>query len=127
MGGSFVVLGATDTTQCDNRFTAMRKLLRFVAIFLAALVALYALVVAGFYIAMRQTPERFGAIISSIPMRTLMYIPFQSMWMSARAGSLAEGDPAPEFVLPALASGPSVTLSEQYRERPVVLIFGSYT
>ncbi|MGH9673197.1 MAG: hypothetical protein ACRD44_08450 [Bryobacteraceae bacterium] len=105
----------------------MRRLLRVLAIFLATVVALYALAVAGVYVAMRQTPERFGAIVSSIPMRTLMYIPFKSMWMSARGGSLGEGDPAPDFVLPPLADGPSVTLSEKHRERPVVLIFGSYT
>ena len=47
--------------------------------------------------------------------------------MSARAGALRVGDQAPDFTLPVLHGDRSVSLSREYREKPVVLIFGSYT
>jgi hypothetical protein len=37
------------------------------------------------------------------------------------------GDPAPDFELPLLGGGGSVRLSSFRGERPVALIFGSYT
>jgi peroxiredoxin len=46
------------------------------------------------------------------------------MW--ARQGSLAPGDPAPDFTLPLHDRSGSVTLSS-FRGQPVVLVFGSYT
>jgi peroxiredoxin len=47
--------------------------------------------------------------------------------MSARGGHLQVGDQAPDFTLPALHGGGTVTLSQEYRQQPVVLVFGSYT
>ena len=47
--------------------------------------------------------------------------------MSARGGSLKTGDTAPDFSLPTLDRTRQVSLSQEFRERPVVLIFGSYT
>ena len=40
---------------------------------------------------------------------------------------LQRGATAPDFTLPALDRSRVVKLSEMYRERPVALIFGSYT
>ena len=37
------------------------------------------------------------------------------------------GDQAPDFALPALDGSGIVQLSRQLQERPVVLVFGSYT
>ena len=34
---------------------------------------------------------------------------------------------APDFVLPVLRGDRTVTLSTEYRQKPVVLVFGSYT
>jgi hypothetical protein len=87
----------------------------------------YALTTAGLYWAMRQPPERFGAIMAHVPMPAMMILPFQPLWMSARAGRLQVGDAAPDFLLPTVDGAGKVRLSEEYRERPVVLIFGSYT
>jgi hypothetical protein len=87
----------------------------------------YGAAVFALYLAMRQPPERFGAIMSRVPMPTMMVLPFQPLWMSARAGQLRAGDPAPDFALPAPDRSRVVTLSEEWRKRPVVLIFGSYT
>jgi hypothetical protein len=93
----------------------------------AALVLLYGFLTAGVYVAMRQPPERFGAIMSHVPMPAMMVLPFRPLWMSARAGRLQPGDAAPDFALPSADHSRIVKLSEELRERPVVLIFGSYT
>jgi len=103
------------------------KIVRIAGIVAAALVCLYAIATAGLYIAMRQPPERFGAIMSHVPMMSMMVLPFEPLWMSARVGRLQVGDAAPDFMLPTVDESRRVRLSEEYRERPVVLIFGSYT
>ena len=103
------------------------KIARIAGITVATLAGVYVIATAGLYIAMCQPPERFGAIMSHVPMPAMMALPFQPLWMSARAGRLDVGDAAPDFVLPALDESRRVKLSEEYRERPVVLIFGSYT
>jgi hypothetical protein len=94
---------------------------------LGAVAILYIAAVAGLYAAMKQPPERFGAIMSKVPTAAMLVLPFPALWMSARAGHLSIGDAAPDFELPALDSSRTVTLSQEWRERPVVLIFGSYT
>lgn len=82
---------------------------------------------AGLYAAMRQPPETFGAIMARMPVVAMIALPFKPLWMSARGGHLTVGDPAPDFSLPVLHGNRSVTLSEEYRHKPVVLVFGSYT
>ncbi len=52
--------------------------------------------------------------------------------MEVEAGSVQQGQPAPDFSLPWLPGsgqgrGPRMTLSEHFGKRPVALIFGSYT
>ena len=88
---------------------------------------IYAAATAGLYAAMRQTPETFGAIMSRVPTMAMIVLPFKPLWYSARGGGLRVGDPAPDFTLPVLHRDQKVTLSEEYRHRPVVLVFGSYT
>ena len=94
---------------------------------LGAAALVYALAVAGLYCSMRQPPETFGLIMSKVPMSAMMILPFQPLWMSARGGSLRVGDQAPDFSLPAVDGSRVVQLSAEFRERPVVLVFGSYT
>ena len=94
---------------------------------LGGMLALYAAATGGLYLAMRQPPERFGAFMKPVPMAAMMALPFKPLWMAARSGSLSLGDPAPDFTLPTMDRSSAVTLSEQWRKRPVVLIFGSYT
>ncbi|HEX3875810.1 MAG TPA: hypothetical protein VHW24_02410 [Bryobacteraceae bacterium] len=57
----------------------------------------------------------------------MLILPFEPLWMSARGGKLKMGDAAPEFALPTLIGQRTVSLTAEARERPVVLIFGSYT
>ena len=56
-----------------------------------------------------------------------MVIPFKQLWFIARAGHLKVGDPAPDFNLPTPDKKAQVQLSSFRRQKPVVLIFGSYT
>ena len=76
---------------------------------------------------MRQPLDRFGAIMRYVPNVAMAILPFEPMWMSARAGSLRPGDTTPDFDLPAVDHTRRVRMSEECRSKPVVLIFGSYT
>jgi hypothetical protein len=100
-----------------------RILLRVVAILLSAEVVLCA----GLYWAMSQPPDVFGRIIARTPMLFMMVLPFEPLWMRARAGSVKPGDMAPDFRLPTLDRKETVQLSSYRGSRPVVLVFGSYT
>jgi len=93
----------------------------------AGTVLLWGVATAALYGAMRQPPERFGAIMKRVPMIAMMILPFQPLWNSARSGVLQVGDSAPDFALPNLNGQQIVRLSNEYRVKPVVLIFGSYT
>jgi hypothetical protein len=103
------------------------RLIKLLGITLGGLACLYIAATAGLYMAMRQPPERFGAIMSKVPIVSMIVLPFRPLWMSARAGQLAVGDAAPDFSLSTPDRSRTVKLSEEWRERPVVLIFGSYT
>ena len=101
--------------------------LKWLGMFLCGLVSLYAAASAGLYVAMRQPPERFGAFMSHVPMVSMIILPFEPLWMSARAGQLTVGSAAPDFSLPTVEGGRTVNLAREWAQRPVVLIFGSYT
>jgi hypothetical protein len=104
-----------------------RALGKLVVIGAAACALVWLSATAGLYAAMRQPPERFGAVMSRVPRMAMSVLPFKPLWMSARAGRLRVGDPAPDFSLRPLNGEGVVTLSQEYRSRPVVLVFGSYT
>jgi hypothetical protein len=91
------------------------------------LVAVYFVLVAGLAIAMRQPPDRFGAIMAKMPPLAFMVLPFEPLWMDARAGHLQVGDAAPDFALKTLDGTAEVQLASFRAQRPVVLVFGSYT
>ena len=86
-----------------------------------------ALVVGALYATMRQPPEVFSAVMSRCPDWLSSLFFFQLLWMFARRGRLRAGDLAPDFSLPTLDHTRIVRLSGEYQERPVVLVFGSYT
>ena len=105
----------------------LRRGLRIVAVFIAWGALVWGAASAALYAAMRQPPETFGRIMSHVPGVAMIALPFKPLWMSARSGHLQVGDAAPDFVLPVLHGGRTVTLSTEYRQKPVVLVFGSYT
>ena len=101
----------------------MRIALRIVLIVLVV----YAIFLGGLAYAMRQPPDTFGAIMAKMPMVAFIVMPFETLWMSARAGHLQIGDAAPDFTLKSPDGAAQVGLSSFRGAKPVVLIFGSYT
>jgi hypothetical protein len=56
-----------------------------------------------------------------------LLFPFETLWTQARAGTLKVGDPAPDFSLQKQDKSETIQLSALNKQRPVVLVFGSYT
>ena len=77
--------------------------------------------------AMRQPPDVFGSVMKRMPMPAYFLFPFETMWNSARKGSLQINSPAPDFNLETYDKSGSVQLSSFRGKQPVVLVFGSYT
>ena len=103
---------------------AFTWVLRGVAVVAVAYVAFFATILA----AMLQPPERFGQIMKRAPAALVWgLLPGPRMWLWARSGHLAEGEAAPDFTLPTADRTSRVTLSSHRGQRPVVLVFGSYT
>ncbi|MFY9741644.1 MAG: hypothetical protein WA252_02300 [Candidatus Sulfotelmatobacter sp.] len=90
---------------------------------------LWLLACGSLYQIMRQPPEIFGRFMARIPGPVaFLVLPFETLWMHARAGGLQVGDSAPDFSLMKLDKSGSVRLSSLMAAgQPVVLIFGSYT
>ena len=101
--------------------------LKVTGVVLAACGLLYGALTAGLYWTMRQPVDRFGAMMRHVPDVAMMVLPFRPLWMSARAGHLQPGELAPDFDLPVVDRSRRVRISDEYRDRPVVLIFGSYS
>jgi hypothetical protein len=101
----------------------MRRILKI----LAAVAAIYLAALAGLYAIMTLPPERFARIIAALPSPVFMVLPFPPMWKIARGGHLSVGMPAPDFDLATLDKSARVRLSSFQGNKPVVLIFGSYT
>ncbi|HXM60431.1 MAG TPA: hypothetical protein VN950_06210 [Terriglobales bacterium] len=78
---------------------------------------------------MRQSPETFARVMARVPGPVaFLVLPFETLWMRARAGKLQVGDPAPDFSLTKLDKSAKVQLSALTSQgQPIVLIFGSYT
>ena len=81
------------------------------------------------YSVMRQSPERFARVMAKIPGPIpFLILPFETLWMRARVGTLQAGSAAPDFSLTKLDKTAQVQLSSlTAQHRPVVLVFGSYT
>lgn len=94
---------------------------------LLAAVAAYAVFLGGMFAVMAQPPRRFGRFMRYFPMPAMMLVPFVPMWNIARRGRVEVGDEAPDFTLPTVDRSRTVALSSFRGDRPVVLVFGSYT
>jgi hypothetical protein len=92
------------------------------------LVVVYALFGTVVLATMLQPPVRFGQFMRHMPMPLVWgALPAERMWLWARGGTLRPGDAAPDFTLPTYDHRSQVTLSSFRGQRPVVLVFGSYT
>jgi hypothetical protein len=81
------------------------------------------------YRVMRRPPEAFARVMAKIPQpAAFIVLPFETLWLHARAGTLRVGDHAPDFTLKTLDKSSTVQLSSLTAQgKPVVLVFGSYT
>lgn len=77
--------------------------------------------------AMHQPPEVFGHVMMHMPMPAYFLFPFETMWTQARFGHVNPGDAAPDFTVQALDTKAPVQLASLWTDKPVVLVFGSYT
>jgi hypothetical protein len=95
----------------------------------AVLALLWIFACGALYTVMRQPPEKFARVMARVPGPVaFLVLPFETLWMRARSGTLQIGDPAPDFSLTKLDKSAQIQLSAFTAQRqPVVLIFGSYT
>jgi len=77
--------------------------------------------------AMHQPPEAFAHVMAGLPMPAYFVIPFETMWSRARRGHVEIGDTAPSLTVKKLVDKSPVELGSLWTEKPVVLVFGSYT
>lgn len=102
---------------------------RTAVVTLCVLATLWVMCCVALYGVMRRSPEQFGKVMAKIPGPVpFMIFPFETLWMRARAGVLQVGNPAPDFSLTKLDKTAQVQLSSlTAQQKPVVLVFGSYT
>lgn len=106
----------------------MKRFRRILLTLIVTLAFLYVCFGAFLWWAMHQSPERFGRIMSKMPGPVVFLLfPFETLWVHARAGTLNVGDHAPDFSLMKVDKSGSLQLSQLNTQRPVVLVFGSYT
>jgi hypothetical protein len=92
-----------------------------------AFVGLYAVLTMLLFAVMLQSPDRFAATMRHVPWPVFAALPFKPLWQVARAGQVNVGDMAPDFSLESPDHKWSFRLSSLRGEKPVVLVFGSYT
>jgi hypothetical protein len=92
-----------------------------------AFVGLYVALTALLFGVMLQSPDRFAATMKHVPWPVFAALPFKPLWQVARAGQVRVGDMAPDFSLESPDHKSSFQLSSLRGEKPVVLVFGSYT
>ena len=94
---------------------------------LAVLFFLWIAAASALFAVMRQPPATFARVMSHVPDAAFLLFPFETMWTRARAGQLHTGDIAPDFSLLKLDKSETIRLSTLTSQKPVVLVFGSYT
>lgn len=94
---------------------------------LGPVVVVYALMAGALFAAMLQSPENFAQTMKHVPWPALMALPFKPLWNVARHGQVSVGDTAPDFALESADHQIHFQLSSLRGQKPVVLVFGSYT
>lgn len=87
----------------------------------------YVTAVAGILVLLRQPPARMARISARLPILFYRVVPFKTLLSITRGGALNIGDAAPDFDLETVDRLSRVRLSSFRGQKPVVLIFGSYT
>ena len=94
---------------------------------LGVIVALYAVITAALFAIMLRPPDKFAGTMKYVPWPAFVVLPFKPLWNVARNGHLAIGDMAPDFSLESPDHKSTFQLSSMRGQKPVVLVFGSYT
>jgi hypothetical protein len=105
----------------------MKSILRKIVKITIALVMIYAVVSSLLFMVMRQSPDRFAATMKHVPWPAFAVLPFKPLWNVARKGAVNVGEMAPDFSLESPDHETTFRLSSLRGEKPVVLVFGSYT
>ena len=109
-----------ETKKTNTRWKILAKVaLAFVGVYVALTALLFGV--------MLQSPDRFAATMKHVPWPVFAALPFKPLWQVARAGQVSVGDMAPDFSLESPDHKSSFRLSSLRGEKPVVLVFGSYT
>jgi len=128
IGEAMVVWNTFPMQMPLKRSGTRRTVFRWLARSVAALLVVYVLFGGVVVLAMMQPPERFGRFMRHVPMALVWgVLPGPKLWLWARQGTLRVGDRAPDFTLSTHDHKEHVTLSSFRGQRPVVLVFGSYT
>ena len=93
----------------------------------ATALAVWLVLSAALFAVMCQPPIVFNHVMAKTPMIAFLVLPFETLWLQARSGSLHVGDVAPDFNLKTSDRSAEVRLSSFRGQKPVVLIFGSHT
>jgi hypothetical protein len=106
--------------------------MRWVKRIAAAFVAVYLCLAAVIWVVVSLPPARFAKIMSKVPTAenpgpVFILLPIGPVMMLARSGHLKAGDMAPDFRLRAAHSQETVQLASFRGQKPVALVFGSYT
>ena len=121
----------TDSQGGSRRLTrqGMQHVVKWLLRVAVGLLVIYVALFSAVVIAMVQPPARFGAFMKRMPAPVVWgALPAKRMWLWARRGTLIEGALAPDFTLRTTHDRTRrVTLSSYRGQRPVVLVFGSYT
>jgi hypothetical protein len=109
--------------------TRRKSVARSVMAGLSLLAILWLVVCGVLYHYMERPPETFARFMTKLPLpAAFIVLPFETLWTHARAGSLQIGDQAPDFSLVKLDKTAQIRVSDfTAQQRPVVLVFGSYT
>lgn len=94
---------------------------------LGVLAALYAVVTAALFTIMLRPPDKFAGVMKYVPWPAFVVLPFKPLWNVARKGHVVVGDMAPDFSLESPDHQSTFQLSSMRGQKPVVLVFGSYT
>jgi hypothetical protein len=92
-----------------------------------AIVVVYVVMSGVLFAVMLQSPDQFAQTVKHVPWPAWMVLPFKPLWNVARNGHLSVGDAAPDFALDSPDHNNHFQLSLLRGQKPVVLVFGSYT
>jgi hypothetical protein len=94
---------------------------------ITSVAVMYVLITGAFFVVMSQSPEKIAKTMMHVPWAAFRVLPLRTVWLSARSGSVRQGEMAPDFSLESVDHQSHFQLSSLRGQKPLVLVFGSYT